>query len=276
MNLRNTIVISFFCLNINQLFSQNNDLDDQYTPKGNTVLDGTSKKNSSSSDRNSDYPVNIIKFIPFSIARSIIAVHYERNLFESVSIVGGLGFNYNIDPMFKLFGSEIDFDRISSNRTEHVSLADIYKNSTFDGPSPYFFVAPKFIWDSYWNEGYSYIELAYKHYGNNLTYSTSTNYSSSNYTTINVSESINVSQNYFLINWGHQFFTRGKIATCHEFYVGFGIRTSKYDPINIIQTSNPNNGNSTTSYVKGSTRATSTGIVFNIGYAFGIGFGSKK
>jgi hypothetical protein len=275
------IFIIVFCLCNIVLNSQitvpakTNELDEQYTPKGSGPLSAdskTSKSGSSGSNYDGDYPKNIAKFAPTLLSRGIFAINYERNFADNFSLVGGLGFNYNKDLIFSLLGSGFD---LSDNYNQgQVQSSDVLSASTHDSPSLYFNFAPKFIFENYWNDGYSYLQIDYSHYANKMNFETDKTSNSSNYQyIINGSPSIKYSHNIYALKYGYQYNTDTKLVTSHEFWISLGYRSYKYTPVYMTETSNSSYPyNTTREYSVSKTGVIKQSFYVGFGYSFGIGF----
>ena len=255
--------------------AKTNDLDDQYTPKGSGPLSSeskASKSGSSGSNYDGDYPKNIVKLAPTLLSRGIFALHYESNFADNFSLVGGLGFNYNKDIIFSLLGSGLDF---TDNYTQgQVAPSDVLSTSTHDSPSLYFNVAPKFIFENYWNDGYSYLQIDYSHYANKMNFviDNSNSYSSYQYI-MSGSPKIKYSHNIYALKYGYQYNTDTKLVTSHEFWISLGYRSYKYTPVYMTETSNQSYPyNTTREYSVSKTGVIKQSFYVGFGYSFGIGF----
>lgn len=262
-------------------FAQQNELDEQYTPKGNQLFSGDSKSSRSSYDYSDEAPLNVIKIHPFSLFRSLFLVGYERNLSEYFSLEAGIGFNYNKDRLYALVASEFSVN--DTRQSNYVRLYDAYQNSNHYEPKISFYFCPKVMFDTY--NGTSYIQLMYKRYTNNLYYDVSkdnsfvmnNNSPNSGYKYVfSGKKDFNVIHNLFMIVYGFQFNTSGKIATTHEVYTGFGLRELKYNPIQITEFRDSYTNNTTTTYTVSGQMESAMTFVLNVGYSFGIGWGKRK
>jgi len=252
-----------------------NELDEQYTPKGSGPLSAdskTSKSGSSSSNYDGDYPKNIVKFAPTLLSRGIFALNYERNFADNFSLVGGIGFNYNKDLIFSLLGS--GFDLSDSYNQGQVSSSDVLSTSTHDSPSLYFNFAPKFIFENYWNDGYSYLQIDYSHYANKMNFEIDKSSSGSNYQYImSGSPSIKYSHNIYALKYGYQYNTDTKLITSHEFWISLGYRSYKYTPVYMTETNNQSYPyNTTREYSVSQLAVVKQSFYVGFGYSFGIGF----
>ncbi len=266
MKIINSVIVVLICFNTST--AQINSLDDVYTPKG-SVFSETKNSSSSSNSSLNDYPRHLIKFPVALMPRGIAALHYELKVHENITLQAGAGFNFNKDRAFQLLGSELELS--SSRESGQVSINDIYTSSEHESNAPYFFIGPKFIRESDWWEGYSYIELGYRHYNNKLKYTFPNSYG--NTAKFVGSNLIEMSQNQFLLTFGTQYFTSGKIATSHEFYFGLGMRNINYNPISYTESYDINSTNYGTIYKASAEKKTVTNFLITCGYNLGIGFG---
>ena len=280
MSIKQIFIIVFYFCNIllhaqTTVPAKTNDLDDQYTPKGSGPLSAESKiskSGSSGSNYDGDYPKSIVKFAPTLLSRGIFALHYERNFADNFSLVGGLGFNYNKDIIFSLLGS--GFDLSDNYKQGQVASSDVLSTSTHDSPSLYFNVAPKFIFENYWNDGYSYLQIDYSHYANKMNFEIDKTSNSSNYQyIINGSPLLKYSHNIYALKYGYQYNTDTKLITSHEFWISLGYRSYKYTPVYMTETSNQSYPyNTTREYSVSKTGVVKQSFYVGFGYSFGIGF----
>jgi len=272
-------IIIIMCLSVFSLNAQKtstltpNELDEQFTPKGTGPLSAESKASKSSSSRSGsygDYPKSLVKFSPTLLARSIIAVYYERNFADYFSVVGGLGFNYNKDVIFSMIGAASFLN--DKGLQGEVSSETVFASSTHDSPSLYFNIAPKFVFDNYWNDGHSYLQMDFSHYANKMMYAIEPNTSS--YQGFSGSPLIKYSHNLYSLKWGYQFITDSKLITSHEFFVSLGYRSIKYTPVIATMAVNPQPFSSSNYQIQSVAPTTVVGqsIYLGIGYTFGIGF----
>lgn len=270
------ILFTYMCF-YNNVYSQtkitepSNDLDNQYTPKGNGPLfeaNKSSNKGSSSKHSSDDYPKNIVKITPTLFLRNIALFNYEHNVSKNVSVIGGIGFNYNKDGIFSALGSEFNFS--SENANKELSMSETLSGSTHESPSICINLAPKFMFEQYWGDGYNYIQLDFMHYANNMTYSTA---KASNNVSLIGSPNVKYSHNLFTIKYGAQFHTDSSPITTHDIYFSFGLRSVAYTPINISEvTSSSGSSSYTYNYSVSQNKITKQFFYIGIGYSFGIGF----
>jgi hypothetical protein len=249
-----------------------NELDLQYTPKGSGPLSIESKNNSSGRSSNRSDPKNFIKFSPTLISRSIAALYYERNFHENFSLQAGIGFNFNKDRIFSLLGSNILLSE-STNLQGEESTVDVLSASTHQKIAPYFYIAPKFIFESYLFDGNSYIELAFVNYANKLNYVVPNNNYSYSSSEILGSRKLTYNYNIFSLKYGYQILTDTKLITSHEFFFIAGYRMINYNPVIKTEIDDPfNYYNKIQQYTVSSIKSTKPTFMFGLGYVFGIGW----
>ncbi|MEQ1733929.1 MAG: hypothetical protein ABL940_09655 [Bacteroidia bacterium] len=264
-----------------------NTLDAQYTPAGSGVLTyNKQKKASNKSD--SDYPGNIIKFTPTLLARSLMAVQYERKIGNQVSLCGSFGYSYNNDIVFTemstngepLFEKELGSDEIR--------IKTLVANTKYTASKPHFGLGVKFLNELEENRAGGYIQINYDHWGYNavLDYTKAPyNYHSGISTSSPTSPKFNVvgtlplnfSFSTITLRYGFQIITDTKLKTSHEFYFSFGGKLTKFDAV--TETLDPNSLNNYTpiptpyKLTYTARRVNQFSVYADIGYAFGFGFG---
>ena len=249
-----------------------NELDLQYAPKGSGPLSIESKSKSSGSSSNINDAKNFIKFSPTLISRSIAALYYERNFHENFSLQAGIGLNFNKDRLFSLLGSNMLFSE-STNLQGEESMADVLSASEHQKMAAYFYIAPKFIFESYLFDGSSYIELAFVNFANKLNYAVPNNNYSYSSSVILGSRNLNYNYNLFTLKYGYQILTDTKLITSHEFFFTAGYRMITYNPVIKTEIDDPNNYyNTIQQYTVSSIKSSKPTFMFGVGYTFGIGW----
>ena len=74
----------------------------------------------------------------------------------------------------------------------------------------------------------------------------------------------------FYMTYGYQFCTSGHIKTTHDFYIGAGIRSIKYD--SFVEEQPYVGGQQVTQYVNSGNRVSALLPSMVAGYVFGFGF----
>lgn len=248
-----------------------NELDLQYTPKGGGPLTSESKSNSSGGSANRNDAKNFIKFSPTLISRSIVALYYERNFHENFSLQAGIGFNFNKDRIFSLLGSNMLLSE-SNNLQGEEDMADVLSVSEHQKIAPYFYIAPKFIFESYLFDGSSYIELAFTNFANKLNYVVPNNYSSYSSSVVVGTRKLNYNHNVFSLKYGYQILTDTKLITSHEFFFTAGYRMITYNPVIRTDIDYNSSSNITQQYTVSSIKSSKPTFMFGVGYTFGIGW----
>ncbi|MBL7934506.1 MAG: hypothetical protein JNM51_01705, partial [Bacteroidia bacterium] len=270
LNIKHRVLILMTCFIYNFSFAQtppisSNEMDEQYTPKGTGPLSPTAKSNSSfSGSGSSDYPKNIIKFTPTLLTRSMVVFGYERNFHENISASVGLGFNFNKDRIYSEFGASMRLDERGGIRNE-LSISDVLEASEHSGVSPYFSIAPKFIYESYFFDGTGFFELAFLHYANKMDFAISPDYSPSDYRIVG-SRSLKYNYNMFVLKYGYQMVTEGKLATTHEFFFTMGYRLINYTPVIATELEYTPGSTYRTEYSVLQTKQTTQSVMFGFGY----------
>src|SRR3990167_1976126 len=200
-----------------------NELDKLYIPTQNSVFNPgkSSTKNSSPSENN-----NAIKFNPVLLTRSIGALFYEKWLSDEISVQGGLGICYNKDIMMgKLSEIQREFN-FSRDATSSFNISDIMLRGEFSsGSTPFISFAFRFFGSGYYDSE-SYFELNFRYYSNTLKIPDATE--SYNKRVLDLPE-VTVRNFNYLLTYGYQVYTSGKIRTSHDFYYGIGLRNTSYD-----------------------------------------------
>ena len=269
-----SVMVFFHCQIVAQTTPPvSNELDLQYAPKGSGPLSSESKSNSSGGSANRNDAKNFIKFSPTLISRSIVALYYERNFHENFSLQAGIGFNFNKDRIFSLLGSNMLFSE-STNLQGEEAMADVLSVSEHQKIAPYFYIAPKFIFESYLFDGSSYIELAFSNFSNKLNYVVPPdNYSyNSSVPQIIGSSKVNYNYNIFSLKYGYQILTDTKLITSHEFFFTAGYRMITYNPVIRTDIDYNSSSNITQQYTVSSTKSSKPTFMFGVGYTFGIGW----
>lgn len=264
-----------------------NTLDAQYTPTGSGVLTyNKQKKASNKSD--SDYPGNIIKFTPTLLARSLMAVQYERKIGNQVSLCGSFGYSYNNDIVFTEISSNKDPLFKKELESNEISLSTLVTNSKHTASKPHFGLGVKFVNELEDNRA-GYIQINYDHWGYNVAldyskapYNYNNEISSSSpiaptYKAVGTLPPLNFSFSTITLRYGFQIITDTKLKTSHEFYFSFGGKLTKFDAV--TETLDPNSSNSYTpnpppyTLTYTSRRVNQFSVYADVGYTFGFGFG---
>lgn len=192
-------------------------MDNIYTPPSASIAG--SERTSSKGDI-SDGPKNIIKFSPFLLSRSIIALEYERFINNNFSARAGLGYSYNRDYVY-LLSTDAFYD-LQSPVKSSLNLQDIVVQGTFlPNSSPYLSAGLRLYYDGFSKDEFnSYFDINSRFYTN--TYDVIT--SAYNYGTTKV----DLQSTVLNMSWGFSSCTSGKIPSSHDFYIGFGMRIASF------------------------------------------------
>lgn len=245
-----------------------NALDNQFVPDKNSVFNsegnaGDGKDDDSYSDIN-----NIVKFNIGLLARSIAAFQYERRISDQITLEAGLGTCFNRDFVLSV-SSEIFGIGRSNNE---IGAYELMTNSNFGGNSLYSSFSFRLRYDSYYWESEPYFEINTRLYSNKFDMTPIVEeYNSPNYTSAVLVGTPDVTVRNTCINliYGIQLVTDGKIATTHDFYTGFGMRSLSFNKV--IRDNDVNNTGIYT-YTNTSEKIKAMGFSFVCGYAFGFGF----
>jgi len=270
--LKHITVVVLFLLNVAVAQTQPpNELDKQFTPDANSIFNSSGKNGKVKGGGHSVEIQNAIKFNPLLIPRSIFALFYERKIIDGLSLTGGLGFCYNTDKISGFFNSE-DFT-LGFGNTDKLSFSGILSNSTFDGGGPFLSAGVRIYTGGYFsaadNFNSGYFEINYRFTSVNLRLNPTINSNDK----LAGDGTVNIRNSGFNLIYGYQLSTEGSIKTTHDFYLGTGIKSVRYDEFTRTLV-DPNNGYSPSYYQCSPTGAKISQIRFMIiaGYAFGIGF----
>ena len=244
-----------------------NELDNIYSP------DKTSSKpilNAQSSGIPSKS--NFMKFNFGLLARSSFAMHYERKFNDVVSLVGGLGYNYNKDKI-QSFAADGDLFIVDNSKST-ISLGQIITNSVYDsGPNLFASAAIKLSYDGLftsWNdeeERRNFVQLEWRRSSVNMNLTDINRYNEQ----IGYGNDLTIKSTCYLLNWGYQFTAGKNVITSHEFSLGFGIRKTNYNVFTSTVAYDPF-GQSYTVHQKTSGTETATSPMVTLGYILGFGF----
>ena len=277
-----------------------NELDQQYIPNKNSILNSGKDGLESSKNRDDISIKNAIQFNPGLLIRKQFALFYERGLNSNISLQAGLGTVFGIDPIMAVV-SQVDINTSNTpsagvgGNSNVINLSQILQSASIQqGANPFISVNFKFYTGTYggiWsNFGYGnnrtnyseafeggYFQLGIRFYSMNVIMDAQTfnNTNSDYYLATNTS--VNVRSTYYTMTYGRQITTSGKLKTTHDFYAGAGVRVSSYDGFDTrtetVQTGNIYNPTATENVLfKSSTRQGGYFFAFLFGYVFGFGF----
>lgn len=269
--IRAALIFSFLSLG---LFAQEptepvgmpNDLDQQYVPGKNSILNSANTNLNAASRSYESSPVkNVIKFNALLLARSTASVFWEHKISSAFSVEGGLGVCYGVDYMQKMFAEMGDAFGGNSNYNK-VKLNTLLQNSTYSGsPGPFLSLGAKFYFSYDAPDGpYFSFNLRYAKY--NMMYNTDPN----NGAVIIGDPNFDVKNFGFNIIYGYQIVSNsgGKASFVQDLFMGFGVKKTSYTGFYY-----PSNGsNNQPGYVNSGTDISQVQPAVILGYTLGFGF----
>ena len=275
----------FFLFFISSLcaFSQDNPLekneqDKIYTPDKNSIF---YNGGNNSSDRTIDESEihNAVKFNPGLLVRSVAAVFYERNITNGITVQGGLGSCYNMD---KLMAVGVDADLGLSNTKSTLPLSEIITTGRFvSGGNLFTAASVRFFYENYYTSYESfnsgYFEIGLKFYSNNIRVddNTSAYYLNNNNYNLTTGGLVTIRNAVYQITYGYELYTRGKVKTTHDFYIGLGVRNTSYNLFKLEDmylTNQQGQSQLVAVNVKSTQRESTVLPAFMLGYVFGFGW----
>lgn len=265
-----------FCFKVNaQQAPAPNELDNLYTPDKNSLFNSNSSTGSSGSSGGSSDMTLAFKFNPGFLIRNTAAVFTQYWLSDGIGLEGGLGYCYNKDNLMSLVSySDMTLKETSSS----LSLGEILERGNYSsGPNIFTSLSTRFYWSNYYNDNNYYFEIGTRYYNNTITIppsSSDPNSSSYDYNVIKGNPRLSVRSWVFNMNYGLQFTTDGSVRTVHDFYLGFGVRSTSYNIFDMEERVVNNYGYSTSEYVHEKTVSRESVLVpvVLLGYVFGLGF----
>lgn len=243
-----------------------NELDNIYSPDK-----ASSKPILNSSSVHLADKKNFLKYNLGFIPRSTFALHYERKFNDVISLVGGLGYNYNKDKI-QTSSAEGDFYLID-NSVSSLSINEIITNNVYKNGANLFASASlkisyvglySFLYD---DERRNFIQFECRYAAVN----------SSLYGIKNSTEQVQNGNNLlikntcYLVHWGYQFTAGNQPQTSHEFLVGFGVRKINYNVFTPTVGYDPY-GQPITIHQKTISTETVTAPMVTLAYIIGFGF----
>jgi hypothetical protein len=244
-----------------------NDLDKNYVPDKNSVLN--SKGNADKSSRAFDCK-NIIEFTPGLLIRNIFAVQYEHKFNDYLSLQGGLGLVYGKDMLQAALNPADDF---LGNTNSTVKLGDLLSKGITVNKTAYLSAAVRVYTNGGGYYGYydgsGYFEVGFRHYSNSLQISG--NPTAGNGGQIVNDPIVDIKSNIYYLNYGFHLETDGKLPTTHNFFLGFGIRSTSY---NSFESQNTNSNYSNSVNVMSATARESI-LTPTVLFGYELGFGLR-
>ena len=243
-----------------------NELDNIYSPDKNSSKPILNPATTFVADKKNFLKVNLGLF-----ARSTFALHYERKFNNVISLIGGLGYNYNTDKI-QTASAEDDF-YIIDNSVSSLSVNEIIKNSVYDKGANLFAAASlkisyeglySFLYD---DERRNFIQFECRYSGVNSNLYDLKRYSES----IANGNNLLIKNTCYLVHWGYQFTAGSEVQTSHELSVGFGIRKVNYSIFSATSGYDPY-GQPITIHQKTNGTETVTSPMVTLAYILGFGF----
>ena len=234
-------------------------MDNIYTPPSTSIVG--SERTSSKGDI-SDGPKNIIKFSPLLLTRSIFALEYERFINNNFSARVGLGYSYNRDYVY-LLSTDAFYD-LQNPVKSSLNVQDIVVEGAFlPNSNPYLSAGMRLYYDGFFKDDFnSYFDINSRFYTN--TYDVVTNPYNDGTTKVDLQSTV------LNMSWGFSSCTSGKIATSHDFYIGFGMRIASF--LAFKESSIDVNGSTETINVATSDKIVVYSPTILFGYTLGIGW----
>lgn len=240
-----------------------NDLDRMFVPEKSSIFNSDGKNDEGSSSNSSVDVKHIIKLNITMLPRSIAAFYYERRLNDQISLEGGLGISFDKD---RIMGAVSSISDDFSGNYSSIKLSEMMEYGVSNGKGFFASFSFRVGWDSYydWNV-IPYFEMNTRYYANKMKIG------AMNYGVINGSSNVEIRNICYNLVYGVEFLTEGKIQTAHDFYFGFGLRTTSFDKFTSTET-NTGSGYSQPLHTNTGQRTKAYAPMFIMGYAFGIGF----
>ncbi len=161
--MKSFVFISFFFVFMSG-FSQENELDKKYTPPTNSIFNNLFKKNTNSSNSNSEITAkNSVGFIMTALLRQKVVFNYQRELYKGLTLSTSLGkaFGKDIIQSVGFQISETDFSPNNLTSTQLMSAASFDESSLyFNGGIRYYYSGKSFE-DGYLDLNFSHERFQY-------------------------------------------------------------------------------------------------------------------
>jgi hypothetical protein len=268
----------FVCLN-GYAQTPGNDLDDQYTPKGNELFSGKTK---TASGRSLAELSVAFKAVPFELLRGSAVGELEIKVAKASSIVFGLGYSVLQDRILKAFNSGVGGPPSSSFLTSAtMGYAMMLENSTFSKGGPYLSIGyRKYIKEIKFNFGYYrqreddgislngwYRSISFSMNSMNYTIDTTKNYGGLK---IRGSNKVAIKSFFLLSGYGYSFVLDKGKRTVHDFFVNLGFRVMQTTNFKVTEDYDPN----TLQIIQYYSPATTVKFLFpSIHFGYSLGFG---
>ncbi len=243
-----------------------NDLDQQYVPDKNSILNSVNNSTASSGGSESSIIKNVIKFNVSLLSRSTAAFFWEHSVSKAISLEGGVGGCFGVDYMQKMF-SELGDGYGGNNNNNKLMLSKLLQNSTYAGsPSPFLSAGARFYFANDAPEG-AYFSFSVRYASYNMTYNQDANNGMV----------VSGDPNFFVKNLGFNFlygfqsssdsWSRGGFV--QDVFMGISIRKTSYTGF-YFPSSNSSGGQPIT--LNRGADISQIQPVFLMGYSIGFGY----
>ena len=258
-----------------------NELDKQFTPGNNSILNKLASKYSDKRNHGCEMIRNAVEFNPTMLVRKQIYFQYERGITDKITYQIGLGNSYGIDPLL-VFSSGLAVSQNQWNQN-YLKLNSILTNGSLSGIfNPIISIDFKFF-NGYWIFGNNwsaqtesserfdgiYTQVGLRAIFNEIDLNGI--YSGTNQNLESGNLKAGVQTYYVTLKSGRVFTTDGAFHTTHDFYIGLGLRAAFYDAIQQIN-SNTNSNQNTFLNIMGGNKQSSFAPAILLGYTLGFGF----
>ena len=139
----------------------------------------------------------------------------------------------------------------------------------------------RFFYENYYTSYESfnsgYFEIGLKFYSNNIRVddNTSAYYLNNNNYNLTTGGLVTIRNAMYQITYGYELYTRGKVKTTHDFYIGLGVRNTSYNLFKLEDmylTNQQGQSQLVAVNVKSTQRESTVLPAFMLGYVFGFGW----
>ena len=214
---------------------EKNEQDKIYTPDKNSIFSNGATGSSDNSSHPESEIHNAIKFNPtLLLLRNITAFYYERSITNGLTVQGGFGVCNNSDKIMQVgvAGDILLSQPKSTIRPDEIMSKGRFLSGTMVSASLRIYYSNYYNYYESFNSGY--FEVGLRAYSNKFTldnnvpviYNGNSSYPLYPYTT---GGTVLFNNTLFFFNYGYELCTSGKIKTTHDFYIGFGIKSTSFD-----------------------------------------------
>jgi hypothetical protein len=242
-------ILSFICA-----FSQ--ELDSKYTPKGG-IFGETYKKKSTSSEIS-----NVISYNPTLLTRSTNALFYERKITSDQTLKVGVGKHLGEDWILFEIGGSVDIKQADSE----ISIYKATNNSFLTSSTPFLSLSYKYYYDNELLDGV-YVELNYRR--GTFNYEADSRIDS--YEVVGSKDyTLNISSLHII--FGNLSISSGRLKFTHDFYIGLGLRSLKFNAFKMDSYIDSFTGDAEYIYVISTQKTSNILPSIVAGYSLGFGF----